>query len=260
MSIPVTEGASNREAQLISTEDILAAVRPRMRRLLAELGDEGLDLLHKYTGSETVSIGGWLAAETPPTYRLVRVWHLLAMMGVESPEMRVLGELNLLVGRLYALGILNMDEVTDLLKVKNQQTAIQFFRGQTPLKIKPVEVAEELMEKYGARLEAAIAGLPKLDGAPQTDELVATAEGPALPDLAAFIALVGGGNAPLALAMLVGMATPLAQALADGPADGRETFRRLAGQSQFDLLSVLVELLDALRTRAAFDDYKTRTR
>jgi hypothetical protein len=256
---------------VITDATILEAVRPRMRRLVAEEGGAGLALLQKYTGTElTATIGGWLAEEAPPTYRLVRVWHLLEMMGCESPEMSELDELAIFVGRLYALGILKMEDLTARMGNVRQQAVLNFLRGAGSMKLSRKDLPA-LRKEFAAALAEAMRGLPRLEAA--------AAEQSQEPAELELSSLVDGSDPALALAILVGMAAPLAQELVDGSPEARERFRRLAGQQQSaSTLSLIVAQLDslagqqqpppllavvamlaALRTRAAFDEFQ-RTR
>ena len=68
----------------IKSEQLWTVVRPRLRAYLGRTWDFGL--VAKMTASAVPTVTGWLADQTPPGERLIRLWHMLAAVGFESPE------------------------------------------------------------------------------------------------------------------------------------------------------------------------------
>lgn len=273
---------------MIGAENILAAVRPRLRHLVAVHGDGAIELLKSVTGFQAETIGGWLALEVPPTQPLLKVWHLLDALGYDSPEVQQVDALQQYLGRLYTLGVVDMEKLKSdaLLNVKNAQTVVQFLRGQPSMKLK-ADALDGLRRTYDEALNRAIAALPpgmnanalaghdvaleipsagvvQVREIPEPVVASATAEdelAAVKPQTASLSGigetLVAGASDPvLLLAMLLGPAAPLARTLVlEASPEDRARFRAIMGMPGVAALPDLVNLLDALRTERAFEEF-----
>jgi len=245
---------------LIASEVILGAVRPRLRRFVADTGD--IDLIQTFTACDPETIGGWLATSEPLVQPLIKLWYLLEALGFPSPEMGQIAELNRHLGRLFGLGIITMDELksSDLLKVERTQTAVQFLRGQASQKVSH-ENFRDLTERYDAALAAVLADLgAKYSPAVAPTQVSALEDGPtglAMPVHGHVSLAVNTSDLSSALAVLVGAGVPLARQLAEAAPAERSRFRALLGTNALPLHDLL-ELLDALRTEAALAAWKKK--
>lgn len=275
---------------MIGSEEILAAVRPRLRHFLAVHGDEAITLLKQHTDCQPLTISGWFGTSEPPAQPLIKIWHLLDLLGYESPEMAQIDPLQKFLGRLFATGVIDIEKLRELLSITVTQTAVQFLRGQPSMKLK-ADALEGLRETYDEELVAKVSAIPMagfkpvdladLDVAPA---LAATAranatveaaspvgahEPPNQPVLERSEAQSATGTLPalnmarifdssdpaLTLAVALGVVAPFARQLVleAGPEE-RARFRMLLGED-VPTLNEIVLVLDALRTRAAHEQY-----
>ena len=255
---------------MIDSGALLKAVRPRLRRWVAEAGDDVIVLLRRLTGFTNETIGGWLASETPPAQPLIKIWHLLDMVGFDSPEMADLDDLQHLLGGLYAVGLIDNEKLLEILKVRNVQTVVQILRGQTSANF-DMDDLEALQEQYKEALAAKVAGLPRYVAGPIVTAATApTAPAPELAEVsdetnadgtpnggvADVQGLLGFHDPALTLSILLGVVAPLARRLVlEGDAADRARFRTLVGLPGVALLPDAVDLLQALRTRATYEEY-----
>jgi hypothetical protein len=268
----------------LPTEEIWKVVRPRLRRYVLEVDNAGC--IRDFTNSDNIrTVGMWLTGTLPFATALIKLWHLLADLGYESPELDALSPVNRYLGRLFAYDVLDMDALrgVDVLSVKLPQNVLRILRGQNlaaPLTLGALE--ERYQAKLDARVAEKMAKVPRPRTASQPHEqthapiassttggrdrsdLVAVLDPPDVPPTttpapSAGIseALVAGASDPvLLLATLLGPAAPLARVLVlESSPEVRSRFRTLMGMPGIAALPDLVNLLDALRTERAYDEF-----
>jgi hypothetical protein len=163
------------------------------------------------------------------------------------------------------LDVITMEQLLELLDVKNQQTAIQFLRGQAPHSLASLE---DLRRDYAEGFAAKLAELPQAlmvvsqtsteVPAPAAAAVLDEAVEPEEPLALTAAQLLDPSDMALTLAILVGFMLPVAQQLVDDEQEAHERFRRLIGQPQSPNLLLLVDLLEALRTKASMRQYRER--
>ncbi len=259
---------------MIDSLDIMKAVRPRLRRFVADKGDDAITLIEEHTSCDPDTIGGWLATSMPLVQPLIKLWYLLEALGFASAEMEELEELNQYLGRLFGLGVVTMQDLQadDLLKVA-QQTAVHFLRGQGSMKLGKKDIPT-LKARYDARLTEKLAELkafydarrveavqenvatPSVTVAPAIEE---SQPGPTLPATTAGVSLsINPTDDPaVAMAMLIGIGVPLAHILAEGTPEQRARFKAFLGTHALPLHD-FVDILYALRTEAALTAHLAR--
>lgn len=126
----------------IKSEQLWTIVRPRLRTYLGRTWDFGF--VAKTTSSTVPTVTGWLADQTPPGERLIRLWHMLAAVGFESPELDALPSFNRYCGELLSFGVVDMKELQEICNLANPQGVLTMLRGTPPMR--PQYTAEELRE------------------------------------------------------------------------------------------------------------------
>ena len=69
----------------IKSGELWLLVGPRLRTYMEQLWD--FETIAQMTSSTVGTVSGWLAGQTPPGERLIRLWHILSTAGLESPEL-----------------------------------------------------------------------------------------------------------------------------------------------------------------------------
>jgi hypothetical protein len=114
-----------------------------VKRIAANRADLDFDVMAGFIGAAPSTIASWIfpnrPAGPPKGERLNRLWHFLAAVGVESPELERLPAFHRYVGELHAFGIVALannddraaDELTilELLGLKTEQSALRTMRG-----------------------------------------------------------------------------------------------------------------------------------
>ena len=218
-------------------------VRPRLWQYLSQKQD--VYILQEYVGGVTPeTIGGWLVNSQPPNgYRLIMLWHLLHALGIESEELNELPPYNRFLGELLTFGALRegLEQIADIVGVKNTQTLFQILRGTKPMH--PRYTLDELRQKYGERIKR------ELDG--QVHDYRFNAD---LSDTGGAVQEVNynpGFNALVQLASLLSAALPLMRyANSDNitPSE-RSKFRELLGQDSLFSLMIELQTLQSERAR-----------
>lgn len=244
---------------MIEPEEIWTEVLPRLREFIAQTGN--VKLVCELTDATPGTVGEWLTEVRPPTgVRLLTVWHLLNVYGPLLPSMDGLEPLNRYLGQLLAFQVMTMEEVCEVLNVKNAQTVFRILRGQKPMQAH--YTLSQLRELYDDQLRRELADLPRRK---RPAKVVAAASEPAppavekqIPDAPASTSppasltldLSGiGSDPPLMLAMLLGAALPLARHLNQPEDPGeRNRYRKLVG---LDGLEEQLNELIALKSERA---------
>lgn len=223
-------------------ESLWPIVHSRLREYMTA-SNWDIETVADGTDSTPDTVAGWLAGREAIGERLIRLWHLLAALGCDSPELDELKPINFLCGQLLTFGVVSMDELHDTISVSKHQAVLRMLRGSDPLRW--CLTYEELIELYEDQLQAALARLPKLDAT--ADPKPATQE--RVPSLSAAGRIVEGmsveGENLLVAAAVFNAALPLARHLDsdDCSAEQRSSLRRLIGEeNMFDLSNHLNNL------------------
>lgn len=119
-----------------------------------------LQLIAAFTKAQPGTVGDWLSKGQPPRGdRLNRLQHLLALLGIESPELSLVPDFGRYLGRLMAFDVLTFAEARDILGGIHDQAVFQTIRGERDpfgedVEKKPTKSLEQLQEEYGERLAA----------------------------------------------------------------------------------------------------------
>lgn len=238
-------------------------VAPRLRRALAE--DIPLSEIAQFTHSTTDTVMKWASGQRPAEgARLVRLWHLLATLGYESPELDELPAFQRLVGQLFAFGILSEEEACHAVSLKKYQDMYEVLRGRKVMA--PAFTHEELDELYGATLterieatKAIASGRTPLQTQTMSVPAAVPDEAPMSPisddpppaDSTPTVSLAFGETAKVMLASLAGGMLPLARYLVSDTTtpEERSAFRGLVGNDTMLELTALLEQLTSERLR-----------
>jgi hypothetical protein len=133
------------------------------KKLLERLRTANLpvQLVAAFTKAKPGTVGSWLTQAQPPRgERLNRLQHLLALLGIESPELSLVPDFGRYLGRLMAFDVLPFAEARDILGGIHDQAVFQTIRGERDpfgedVEKKPTKTYTQLQEEYGARLEEA---------------------------------------------------------------------------------------------------------
>lgn len=245
-------------------------VLPRLRDQV-ERGTVEVEQLAVFCKAAPVTIRSWLKGDHPAKgEKLLRLWHILSLGG-DAPEIDSLPEVNKFLSRLYAFGILDIQEVQlyagmDSAHVGNVYKAL---RGQ-PLMRRPIEAAE-LYAMYEEQLLSAIAAIRPTAPAAQntTDDIPETAATPTravqqppreipeeIPEtettaiIASATSLLST-DPKLLLASLLGASAPIAKVLLSNAttAEERSNFREIIGTEVLFELSNTLNALCSERAR-----------
>jgi len=245
-------------------------VLPRLRDQV-EHGKIEVEQVAVFCKAAPVTVRSWLKGDHPANgERLLRLWHILSLGG-DAPEIDSLPEVNKFLSRLYAFGVIDIQEVQlyagmDSAHVGNVYKAL---RGQ-PLMRRPIEPAE-LYAMYEDQLTAAIAAInPSTATTPTTNTNILeaasaptpvaqqppreTSEVISEPEIAPTITSVTSllsADPKLLLASLLGASAPLAKVLLSEAttAEERSKFRELVGTEVLFELSNTLNALCSERAR-----------
>lgn len=148
-----------------------------VRRRLRDHPRLDLDVVKDFVFASPSTIHTWLTNDKvgpPRGERLNRLWHLLAAVGIDSPELDRLPEFHRYAGELHAYGVVpfkaesndNDIDMLALLGLQHEQGVLRVLRGdqnpQNPLigmignnAGRAILSAEPLIANYGAELDAA---------------------------------------------------------------------------------------------------------
>lgn len=228
----------------------------RLRKYVSQDWDDRISLIARMTGTAPATIGEWLTTDRPAKgERLLKLWHILAAAGLESPELQQLRPYNRYLGELFAFGVIDTDELLQILNIKNPQAAFSVLRGALPAR--PNLSEAELQQLYNEPLAHAKQQVPQYGHASAPP--VAAAQVPAEPPTAPAVASVPlvptaqPSTVVSMLAMLLGAASPLARLVVSDEysPEARSQLRHLMGESgMFELSNTLSRLCsERARTR-----------
>jgi hypothetical protein len=143
----------------IKSEQLWSVVKPRLRMYIGHTWD--LELVAKTTGSTVPTVTGWLADQVPPGERLIKLWHLLAASGIDSPELDGLPAFNAYCGKLLMLGVVDIKELMTVCHLANPQGVLSVLRGTPPMH--PQFTAHELQELYGDEVQTRLHEITRVD-------------------------------------------------------------------------------------------------
>lgn len=135
----------------VKSEQLWPLVFPRLRSY-QESHDWDIGLVAQVTGSTTNTVMGWLIGQTPNGERLIKLWHLLAAVGLESPELDKLPAFNRYCGELLTFGVVSLKDVQEVCHVANPQSALLMLRGKPSMR--PQFNLDELHELYENKLQS----------------------------------------------------------------------------------------------------------
>lgn len=246
--------------------DLWERVAPRLQ--LAVESGLSIDVVAEFCKSKSTTVRGWLHEIRPAEgARLIRLWHMLAALGHDAPELEELTPLQRLTGRLFAFDVISDDEACDIVGIKKYQDMYCSLRGRDVLR--PRYDVDEVSVVHGDALDRAIQELRRqcawstdstedipsspndiVDEASSSAKELATAEPTPLGDMP-VLTLSLGNDPKLALAVLIGVAMPLAHQLvsdATSPEE-RSVFRDLVGNETLFIVTNLFEQLNSERIR-----------
>lgn len=143
----------------MTSDGIWSLVGPRLRLFLGQTWN--FDFVAEATGSTVPTVSNWLANQVPPAERIIKLWHLLAAVGYDSPEIDELPVFNRYCGELLAFGVVGFDELKDFCGVTDANAVLRMLRGTMPQR--PQFTPEELSELYERELRKRKADAPRVD-------------------------------------------------------------------------------------------------
>jgi hypothetical protein len=161
------------------SEQLWPLVLPRLRSY-QESHNWDVGLVTSVTNSTVKTVTGWLNGQPPNGERLIKLWHLLAAVGLESPELAKLPAFNRYCGELLTFGVTTMEELQEICNVGMPKSILLMLRGKPPMH--PQYDLAELKELYEARLQARRAELmsaPLPEAGPERIEPPSGAPSPA---------------------------------------------------------------------------------
>lgn len=220
-------------------EELWPLIRKRLKQYIVASTWDYMAVA-KATDSTSNTVAKWLVGGEPNGERLIRLWHFLAVSGIESPELNTLDDFNRYCGELLAFGVVCMDDLLAICGVKNANGVLRALRGTPPMH--PQLTYAELQEDYDHDLQAAkdaiaiIAPPTRADAAPKPAPQQKPKEPTAQPlDYGLATQAAAAFNAALAWARLLDSdkATP----------EMRSAVRELMGdEGMFDLSNLIVRL------------------
>jgi hypothetical protein len=142
----------------VDSKQIWPLVRDRLRVYLGSSWD--IEGLCKAIGVSDTTVGDWLVDKQPAVgVRLIRLWHYLAAVGFDSPELDQLRPFNRYAGQLLAMSIFTLDDLEVYFGVRSSQTVLQILRGQPPQKSEVT--LESLQRDHDKALQTNLAKLPR---------------------------------------------------------------------------------------------------
>ncbi len=205
--------------------NIWEAVLPRLRASI----DSGLTIerIAEFCNASDSTVVGWAKHEHPAKgERLLRLWHLLAFVGNDSPELEAMKPLQRFISELFAFGVIDAAQACEILNLTPEKPSYMYhiLRGSEVLK--PKHTYEELVALFGEELNVHKQvfredGLEELVGAmvhtdaepaqPSSTELDPTQSGVVHSTASADVTF--GGDPKILLASLVSAIRPVAKAL-----------------------------------------------
>lgn len=143
---------------MFTPDEIWEACLPRLRQYYGSTGD--LETLATFANATPKTVSGWLSGQRPTGERLLKLWHFLRAAGVRSPEFDRLDKYNLYLGELYAFDVVSLEQLYEILNVKQTGAVYDAIRGRTPMH--PTFLLEDLRPEYDERLAAARQRVTKL--------------------------------------------------------------------------------------------------
>lgn len=215
-------------------EQLWPVVHTRLREYMTA-SNWDIEAVATGTCSTTETVAGWLSGKEAAGERLIKLWHLLAALGCDSPEMEQLGRPNFLCGQLLTFGIVGLDELQEVIGVQNPQAVLRMLRGSEPMRWH--YPADALTELYGDQLNEALARLPQLGVKSAVTLVKSVASTKRVPSLAAagkMAESMGAGNEKLLItAAILSAALPLVRYLNsdDCTPEDRSKLRSLMGEA-----------------------------
>lgn len=215
----------------LKSEQLWSLVQPRLRTYVSQTWDVGL--VAEVTGSTHETVTQWLTVQVPPGGRIIKLWHLLAALGYESPELATLPYFNRLCGEIYTFAGADLGEIAEIIGARDNQAALRTLRGITPMH--PAYTTEDLSHLYGEKLTSGKKKIKPLDLTKNQVEVPVQTTSPT----SSFVELLAeNSNNVLIAAMLFNAALPMARYLDDdATAEDRTKLRSLMGEEGMFVLS-----------------------
>ncbi|HTE57808.1 MAG TPA: hypothetical protein VK694_03605 [Verrucomicrobiae bacterium] len=212
------------------------------------------DLVAEFVGVTTATIDTWLRKNIVPRGQQInRLWHLLALAGVDSPELKRVSAYGRYLGELMAYDLVSLEAAQHSCKLLNEQGVLHIIRGEQSPPTRPRDTLEDLRVVYGDDLEKAKRvwkeklGLDDQEADPvqaDVEELPAVLPTP-VPALLHMSADPGKHDRLLAIAQRFAAVTADARYLVSAgcTAEDRELVRELLGEDGMFNFSNLVNKL-----------------
>ncbi len=216
------------------------------------------DVIANFLGATPLTVHYWFTnTHQPRGAAMNALWHFLATVGVDSPEIDQLPSFSKYLGQLLAFSVISLEEAQEICGLKNPQGVFKVTRGQQQPS-HPLYTAEELQEAYDSVLQAA---MEKLRASTETAEAAQTVvqetrqEEPdvPVPVLGTKIQPAESTQLILQVSSMLGAVHPLVQyVLSDACTDeNRAQLRELLG---FETVFTLSNALNRLCSTRAFHD------
>lgn len=231
-------------------EHLWPIVHARLREYMAA-SDWDIETVASGTGSAPDTVIGWLGNDKEPNgERLIKLWHLLAASGCDSPELKRLGAPNFLCGQLLTFGVVSLEELHEIIGVTNAQAVLRMLRGSEPMRWH--HDYNELNELYGDQLTEALTRVQKQGVTSTVKAVVPTEQLPSLPEAGELAAIMSASADKLLItAALLGAVRPLVSHLNsdDCTPQDRSKLRSLLGDDGMFELSNHFHALCSERAR-----------
>lgn len=155
---------------MLTSDDVWDATVPRLQQYFEQTGN--LNTVAEFVGVMPKTVADYLGVRKASGERLIKLWYFLRTVGYSSPELNKLDKYNQYVGELFAFGIVDMQQLLEILNIKQPNDVYHILRGRTPLH--PTFLIEDLKPQYGQQLEAAKAAVVKLKDLPPAPTLSAS--------------------------------------------------------------------------------------
>lgn len=114
------------------------------------------DLVAEFVGVTPLTVDTWLRKGTVPRGQQInRLWHLLALAGQDSPELKRVSAYGRYLGELMAYDIVSLEAAQKSCKLVNEQGVLHIIRGEQSAPTQPRDTLEELRVAYGDDLDKA---------------------------------------------------------------------------------------------------------
>lgn len=136
---------------MITADDVWELCLPRLRQYYGNHGN--VETLASFVNATPKTVSDWLGGQRASGERLLKLWFFLRASGIKSPEFDRLDEYNLYIGELYAFDVVSMEQLCEILNVKQTGTVYETIRGRSPMH--PTLLLDDLKPQYDVLLATA---------------------------------------------------------------------------------------------------------